>query len=244
MSLRVSALSFSYGDRRVLSSVNFEISTGEVWALIGRSGCGKTTLLHIIAGLYRPDAGEVHFSGRNWGPGCVRGVVFQEDGLLGWLNVKNNVLFPHNASPDDARLTRAQHLLGAVGLGDRLESFPYELSVGMRKRLEVARAFMADDGYVLADEPFGTVDAVTRLDLWALWQELRRNETRTGILCTHDTDEAIRLCDAVMVLRTEPIPSKLTLIRVPASVRTLPSEESSEELAAMRRQIIGLLHEE
>lgn len=132
-------------------------------------------------------------------------------------------------------------MLAAVGLGDRLDAYPHEMSVGMRKRLEVARALLADDSYFLADEPFGTVDAVTRLSMWRLWRDLRRTEPRTGLLCTHDPEEALRLCDSVIALRSDGIASEVEVVAVPVALRGLGLEDESVDLARLKRHVTAMI---
>ena len=239
--LRVDGVAFAYGKRQVLSGVSFEVPKGQVWGLLGRSGCGKTTLLHVLSGLYRPSEGAVHVDGRAPGPGSIRGVVFQEECLLGWLDVEGNVLFPAHRVAAPALRERAQRLLGQVGLGEVLREYPHELSTGMRKRLEVARAIIADDEYFLADEPFGTVDYVTRLAMWRMWRDLRRREARTGILCTHDPEEALRLCDAVVALQGNDTASRLQIIPIPPSIADLGLDEDSADLTTLKRRLITIV---
>jgi len=243
MAIVLRDLQFAYGSRRVLKSINLHVPKGEIWALVGRSGAGKTTLLHIIAGLYRATSGEVAINGRGSGPGCIRGVVFQDECLLGWLTVEQNILFPDYRRPSFERQGKAKQLLRAVGLSDRTDSYPSELSAGMRKRLEFARALMADTEYILADEPFGTIDAVTRRELWRLWRKLRQDEPRTGILCTHDPEEAVRLCDVVVALCGGEPSICNEPIRIPKGVGALGIDSENKELWALKQQVIESLSE-
>ena len=241
MMITVEHVSFAYLDRQVLRDVSFSVPANEVWALVGRSGVGKTTLLHIISGLYAPQEGRVLVEGRGNGPGRIRGVVFQEEALLGWLTAEGNLLFPRYRGHEMAAQTAARKLLAAVGLDTRANAYPHEFSVGMRRRLEFARALIADDQYILADEPFASVDAVTRSELWDLWRDLRRRERRTGLVCTHDPQEAIRLCDAVIVLDSGSTGTYLHLVEVPDSVRSLGASEVSDELRGLERRIINMV---
>jgi ABC-type nitrate/sulfonate/bicarbonate transport system ATPase subunit len=242
--IRIEDVTFSYGERAVLESINLSIPKGEIWALVGRSGIGKTTLLNIIAGLFKPSRGVVSILGRERiGLGRIRGIVFQDDCLLGWLSAKNNVLFPNHRSATAGASKEAIDMLDAVGLTSRYESYPNELSAGMRKRLDFARALIADKEYILADEPFGPVDALTRRDLWRLWLKLRERSPRTGILSTHDPEEAVRLCDMVVTLRSGP-PSRITsLLKVPSHVKDLGITDQNDELWQLKDQIIQSLAE-
>lgn len=242
--IRVEDVAFSYGARAVLESINLRIPKGEIWALVGRSGIGKTTLLNIIAGLFKPSKGTVSILGRERrGVGRIRGIVFQDDCLLGWLSVKDNVLFPRHRAATAAMNEEALDMLKAVGLDTRHSSYPNELSAGMRKRLDLARALVIDRDYILADEPFGTVDALTRRDLWRLWLRLREQAPRTGVLSTHDPEEAVRLCDVVATLRSGP-PSRITsLIEIPPHIRKLGITDQSDEIWRLKDQIIESLGE-
>lgn len=237
-------VSFSYGTQAVLQSVTLCVPKGEIWALVGRSGTGKTTLLNTVAGLFTPSSGKITVAGRPLGgAGRIRGVVFQEDSLLGWLSAMDNMLFPLDHNPPAALRAKAESLLSAVGLEGARRTMPQELSTGMRKRLEFARALLADQEYMLADEPFGTVDALTRRDLWELWIDLRKAEPRTGLLSTHDPEEAVRLCDVVAVLRSAAPSSIGRLFTVPDAVHQLSVTEHSEELSKIKEDILNALAE-
>jgi NitT/TauT family transport system ATP-binding protein len=242
--LCIEGVDFSYGAQQVLDSITLLVPKNEIWALVGRSGTGKTTLLNVVAGLFRPTKGQISIAGRPVQcAGRIRGIVFQEDSLLGWLSAMDNMLFPLDRDPSPSLRTRADTLLSAVGLAGAARTMPQDLSTGMRKRLEFARALLADQEYVLADEPFGTVDALTRRDLWQLWIDLRKVEPRTGLLSTHDAEEAVRLCDVVAVLRSSAPSSIGRLITVPGAVHRLKVTEHNEELSGIKEQILDALAE-
>lgn len=238
MGIVLKDISFAIGSTRIFESVSMNIPTGEIWALVGRSGSGKTTLLHVIAGLFRARRGFVSVEGRGDGPGRIRGVVFQDEALLGWLTAEDNLLFPNYRHPTEEQLTRSRRLLAAVGLADRWQSYPHELSTGMRKRLEFARALLADNEYILADEPFGTVDTITRRSLWEMWLDLRQREPRTGLLCTHDTEEAIRLCDVIVPLHSDGGKGCGEALRVPEKLRGLGVSGEDWDLWSFKEQVI------
>jgi NitT/TauT family transport system ATP-binding protein len=154
MTICVRNISFSYLGMPVLENVSFEIPRGEIWALLGRSGSGKSTLLNVVAGLYRPASGDVYIDGKMISrPGRIRGIMFQEEALLMWKSVKDNCMFaiPHGDTPMDQDTVFT--LLEQVGLADYANRYPHSLSVGMRKRVEFVRAIVADNRYILADEP-------------------------------------------------------------------------------------------
>jgi|ERR1017187_455202 NitT/TauT family transport system ATP-binding protein len=242
MGITARHITFSYESRVILADLDLTIPEGEMWGLVGRSGTGKTTLLQVLAGLFEPTSGEVTVSGREgMGAGRIRGVVFQDDSLLGWLSAIDNLLFPHHRTANGTQREQAVKTLESVGLADRASDFPNQFSAGMRKRLEFARALLADNHYILADEPFGTLDALTRRDLWSLWAAARKTTPRTGLLSTHDAEEALRLCDAVAVLRSVTPTHVAEIVQVPPSVRALGANCDNQELWTLRDAIVRSL---
>ncbi|MDF0529738.1 ABC transporter ATP-binding protein [Tsukamurella sp. 8F] len=180
-----------FGDRVVLDGIDLEIPAGQFVALLGRSGSGKTTLLRALSGL---DHG-VQGSGTLRVPAGTS-VVFQDSRLLPWQRVLPNVLF---GQPDSAR-DEAKRLLGEVGLAARERAWPSELSGGEQQRVALARALVGEPRLLLADEPFGALDALTRIKMHALLRELISRRRPTVLLVTHDVDEAVALADRVLVL--------------------------------------------
>jgi ABC-type nitrate/sulfonate/bicarbonate transport system ATPase subunit len=238
----VSNLSFSYGARVVLEGVQMQIPVGQIWGLIGRSGTGKTTLLNTIAGLYRPSDGRVLVSGREeLQTSRIRGIVFQDESLLGWLSVRDNVLFPEHKKPRIELRSQADGLLRAVGLVGRENARPHQLSAGMRKRVEFVRALVSDSKYILMDEPFGSIDGLTRSELWTMWRDLRKREPRTGVICTHDPEEAIQMCDVVVTLSSETPSLVKSKVTIPSEVRTFESADECELFWDLRKQIMQSL---
>ena len=181
-----------YGPKGVLNGVDLDIASGEFVALLGPSGCGKSTLLRALAGL---DA-AVSGSGRITVPEKVS-VVFQDSRLLPWAPVLDNVVLGH---PDKDGRDRAREALREVGLEGREQAWPYQLSGGEQQRVALARSLVRDPELLLADEPFGALDALTRLKMHALLRELHRVHRPAVLLVTHDVDEAITLADRVVVL--------------------------------------------
>jgi osmoprotectant transport system ATP-binding protein len=201
---------FAYGQRLVLDNLQLSIGAGEAFALVGRSGAGKSTVLKLINRLLLPQEGGIAVEGRDtreWDPITLRrriGYVLQEIGLFPHLTVEENVaLVPRlEGWPADRRRARARELLELVGLTpDEFASrFPRELSGGQRQRVGVARALAIDPPIVLMDEPFGALDSITRQELRAEFQRIRRHLRQTLVLVTHDMDEAFALGDRVGVL--------------------------------------------
>jgi len=188
-----------------LRDVDLEIAPGEVLAVVGGSGCGKSTLLKIIAGLDRQHEGTVEVAGVPVaGPGPDRGVVFQEHRLLPWLTVEENVAFavPH-LDAEARRRTVAEHV-ALVGLRGFERCFPAQLSGGMAQRVAIARALAPRPGVLLLDEPFGALDAFTRMQMQEEVLRIWEAERTTLVLVTHDIDEAVFLGDRVVVMGTRP----------------------------------------
>ena len=193
----------SFGDRRVLRSLSLEIGRGLFVSIVGRSGSGKTTLLRIIAGLEKPDRGELDIRGESGDstvadPGQSADVrlMFQEARLLPWKSVIDNVRLglPESALPD------AQAALRAVGLEDRAGDWPTKLSGGQRQRVALARALVHRPKLLLLDEPLGALDALTRIEMHALIERLWLENGFTTLLVTHDVQEAVMLGDRVIVV--------------------------------------------
>jgi NitT/TauT family transport system ATP-binding protein len=210
MSFVVHDISKEYGERAsrttALAGVSFAARGAEFLSIVGPSGCGKTTLLKIIAGLIPPTSGRVTFD-EPAAPGRLRtSLVFQDHGLLPWYDVLENVALGlrfQNASRDEAR-EKARHFIVQVGLERFLRHHPHELSIGMRQRVGIARAFVADPQILLLDEPFGSLDAQTKLvlqeELLRIWSEHRK----LVVHVTHDIEEAILLSDRIFVMSGRP----------------------------------------
>ncbi|PWK61302.1 ABC transporter ATP-binding protein [Aminobacter sp. AP02] len=191
----------------VLRHVSFDVREGEIVSLIGESGCGKTTLLRIIQGLIRLDAGAVKVDGQTvTKPGPDRGFVFQQASLLPWRSARANVEFGLELQgvPAASRRDQAQKLLRLVGLETSGEQFPHQLSGGMQQRIGLARALAIDPSILLMDEPFSALDAQTREELQGELLRIQRETGKTIIFVTHDLDEAIYLSNRVFVLGAKP----------------------------------------
>ena len=196
-------------DHRVhaLSNVSLDVEAGEFLILVGPSGCGKSTLLNILAGLEKPDSGEVLMNGKLvTEPGPDRALVFQDGALFPWLNVRRNVEFgmrQKGVSRKDAS-DRALHYLELVGLRKFAENDLYTLSGGMKQRVAIARALALEPEVLLMDEPFSALDAITREDLYVEIQELWQGRGATIVFVTHNTREAVTLGDRVILLAADP----------------------------------------
>jgi NitT/TauT family transport system ATP-binding protein len=190
---------------RVLAQVDLDIAANEFVAFVGRSGCGKTTLLRVLAALHRPTSGHVEWRG-NDGGGTGVAVVFQEGDLLPWRTALENVEFGRIAreEPSAQRQSIARRHLERVGLAAAADLYPRQLSVGMQRRVSVARAFCSGAALLLLDEPFASLDTQTRWELQAELNTVWGEEPRTIVFVTHDISEAIWLADRIVVLGSRP----------------------------------------
>ena len=200
---------FAVGGQRfeALGGVSLDVAENEFITVVGPSGCGKSTLMNILAGLEDPtsgtalvDGGEVH------GPSPERGVIFQQYALFPWLTVRDNVEFGLKTArvPAAERRERAQHFIDMVGLGDFADSLPKTLSGGMKQRCAIARAYAMDPSILLMDEPFGALDALTRVRMQENLLETWEKDKRTIVFITHDVDEAAFLANRVVVMAAKP----------------------------------------
>ncbi|WP_254271554.1 ABC transporter ATP-binding protein [Haloarcula marina] len=192
---------------RALDGVSFDVTAGEFVCIVGPSGCGKTTLFRIIAGLEDPTSGTVFLDGDSVdGPGPDLGLVFQEYHLFPWLTVAENVGFGLETQgvEKDERTRRVQSLVDLVGLGGFEDTYPRDLSGGMKQRTALARALAMDPGLLLMDEPFGAVDAQTKKMLQDELLDIWTETGKTILFVTHDVDEAVKLADRVVVMGKEP----------------------------------------
>lgn len=191
LAVSVSGLQRLYGKRAVIQSLNLQIRQGEFVALLGESGCGKTTLLRALAGLDQPDAGTIRASERP-------SVVFQEHRLLPWASLWENVALGHESSVGRAGAAQA---LREVGLAGREDDWPRNLSGGQLQRVALARALVREPTLLLLDEPFAALDALTRIKMHKLVKALVAAHQPGALIVTHDVDEAITLADRILVMR-------------------------------------------
>jgi nitrate/nitrite transport system ATP-binding protein len=207
--LQVEELAKRYAGTAVFERVNFTIEKGEFVCIIGHSGCGKTTILNILAGLDRASEGVVIMDGREVaGPSLERGVVFQGHALMPWLSAMSNIAFAVKSRwPDWNRIqvqTHCQKFIDMVGLTGAEHKKPSQLSGGMKQRVGIARAFAIQPKMLLLDEPFGALDALTRGTIQDELVRICAATHQTVFMITHDVDEAILLADRIMLMSNGP----------------------------------------
>jgi NitT/TauT family transport system ATP-binding protein len=243
--LAVDNLSFVVGsgskELLILKNVSLAVRKREFVSIVGASGCGKTTLLRLMAGLLRPTQGSVSFNGRTvTEPDRQLAVVFQDYGraLLPWRTVADNVSLALEARrvPRSQRADIIDALLKKVGLGDRRDAFPLQLSGGMQQRLQIARCLAQEPEILLMDEPFGALDAMTRQNLQDEVARLSAESGTTVIFVTHDLEEAIYLGDRVISMESRPGRiSEVVDIDLPRPRHQLRTREDSRFLAYRHR---------
>ncbi|MEO3829732.1 ABC transporter ATP-binding protein [Actinomadura sp. B10D3] len=190
-----------------LDRVSLDIADNEFVTVVGPSGCGKSTLLNILAGLEEPTEGQALVDGSAVsGPGPERGVIFQQYALFPWLTVRKNIEFGLKTArvPKAERRERAQRFIEMVGLEQFADALPKMLSGGMRQRCAIARAYAVNPSILLMDEPFGALDALTRVKLQEQLLDTWSKEQRTVLFITHDVDEAVFLANRVIVMAADP----------------------------------------
>jgi NitT/TauT family transport system ATP-binding protein len=223
-----------------LSDVNLDVADKEFVCFIGPSGCGKTTLLRITAGLEKPDSGTLTVNNEPIkGPGPDRGMVFQEYSLFPWRTVLKNITFSLEMKkiPKSEREKIAREFLELVGLSKFADSYPHELSGGMKQRVAIARALVNDPDVLLMDEPFGAVDAQTRNRLQHELLNIWEKKKKTVLFITHSVDEAVFLADKVVVFTARPGRIKEVIsVDLPR-----PRERTSYEANVVREKLLSTL---
>jgi len=197
------------GEAVIVKDVDFKFRKGEFVTVIGHSGCGKSTILMMAAGLTSITSGGIILAGKELtGPGPDRGVVFQSPSLLPWMTAKENVMLGVNqvfyTADKIEREQISEYYLTLVGLGDAMDKMAAELSQGMRQRVGIARAFALAPKMLLLDEPFGMLDSLTRYELQEVLLQLWRREKTTAMMVTHDVDEALYLSDRIICMTDGP----------------------------------------
>ncbi|MDE2800748.1 MAG: ABC transporter ATP-binding protein [Gemmatimonadota bacterium] len=234
--------SFVQKDTRlqVLDTLNFSVDEGQFVALLGPSGCGKSTLFNIISGLLVPDTGEIYLNGKRiYGNTGDFAYMQQKDLLLPWRTVLRNVLIGpeiHNELLDTAR-EEAQKRLAQLGLSGFENSYPMQLSGGMRQRVALVRTLLFRKKVLLLDEPFGALDAMTRTVMQSILLDIWAEDRQTVLLITHDIEEALLLADKIYVLTARPATLKA---EVPVSL-SRPRDITDTALIRLKRELLSLL---
>jgi NitT/TauT family transport system ATP-binding protein len=232
-------------ETRALAGVDLTVEEGEFCVIIGASGCGKSTLLRLIDGLVAPSEGRVLLRGKEvTSPGPDRGVVFQHAHLLPWRTVQRNVEFGLECLGVDRaeRARRAARYIEMVGLSGFERHYPAQLSGGMQQRVGLARAFAVEPEILLLDEPFGALDAQTKLVLQGELEQIWSLERKTAVLITHDMEEALFLGDRVVVMSSRP-GRVSAVIDVPFARPRTDATRSDPQFAAMKLQLWEALKE-
>ena len=216
---------------------------GEFRVVLGPSGCGKSTILRLIAGLDRPDTGEVLVNGKRvTGPGCDRGMVFQKYTSFPWLTVGQNIEYGMkiNGFPEEERRKTVAHLVEAVGLAGFEKSYPDTLSGGMQQRVAIARTLAVRPAVILMDEPFGALDAQTRSGMQELLLRVWQEAASTILFVTHDVDEALYLADRIYILSSRP-GTIIEDMPVPFSRPRDPSVKQRSEFHDLQQHVLACL---
>ena len=201
-----------FGELSVVGGADFEVSDGEFVAIVGPSGCGKSTLLNIIAGFERPDRGAVRIDGVKVAGPSRNGIMISQHGsVFPWLTVQDNVMFGLTDASQSERMELAHRYIEMVGLSGFEKAYPHELSGGMLKRVELARAFVVKPEILYMDEPFSALDALMSLRMQTELRRILDEERHTVLLITHDVEEAIYLADRILVLTPRPTTLQTTV---------------------------------
>jgi ABC-type nitrate/sulfonate/bicarbonate transport system ATPase subunit len=226
------------GALQVVEEVSLTVSDGEFVAVVGPSGCGKTTLMNMIAGFVEPDSGSILIDGAPRAEPSAKGILISQQGsIFPWLTVQQNLMFGLNDHSEADKKAVADHYAAMVGLKGFEASYPHELSGGMLKRAELARAFAVKPEILYMDEPFSALDALTNLRMRNEMLRILEEERHTVMLITHDVEEAIHLADRIMVLSPRPTRIQATFKVELSHPRKLTSPEVQELRVAILREL-------
>jgi NitT/TauT family transport system ATP-binding protein len=234
------------GEMVALNGVSLDIADNEFVCVVGPSGCGKSTLLNNIAGLDTPTSGKIYVDGKEvTGPGAERGVVFQQYALFPWLTVRKNVEFglKLKGMKQDEATEIANKYLKMVELQDFADSYPKELSGGMKQRVAIARAYAVNPEVLLMDEPFGALDAQTRTQLQSELLKTWETERKTCFFITHDVDEAIILAQRVIIMSARPGRVK-EIVNVDIPYPRTQETKMTKEFLELKNYIWGKVYQE
>lgn len=237
MGLKINNVGREFNGKKVVQNISFEAAPGEIIGLLGKSGCGKSTVLRAVSGLDNDYEGTVEINGTvSSGVDKSTGFIFQEPRLMPWLNALENITFGLKGSKEEQQKLGRKYLTD-VGLAAHEELYPKELSGGMAQRVAIARALITSPEVLLLDEPFSALDAFTKMQLQDLLLNIWREYNTTIVLVTHDIEEATYLCDKIVVLKDQPgtVGHELTLNE------PRPRDRGSAELAAYKTEILGNL---
>ncbi|MBB1200493.1 taurine ABC transporter ATP-binding subunit [Enterobacteriaceae bacterium 89] len=248
--LQISHLNADFDGKPVLDDISLSVDRGELLVVLGPSGCGKTTLLNLVAGFVPYRSGSITLNGEAVrGPGAERGVVFQNEGLLPWRNVQDNVAFGLQLAGvgNAVRLEIARQMLKKVGLEGAGSRFIWQLSGGQRQRVGIARALAADPQLLLLDEPFGALDAFTREQMQTLLLRLWHETGKQVLLITHDIEEAVFMATELVLLSAGPgrVTERLSLdfARRFVAGEACRRIKSDPEFIAMREYVLSRVFE-
>lgn len=241
----------SYGavhfSKEVVKDCSFTIERGKLTVMIGPSGCGKSTLIRLLAGFEKPTSGTITLNGEPVaGPARDRLVLFQETALFPWMTTYDNILYGPRARGEVTRetLDLAEFLLSKVGLQDFRKKYPTQLSGGMQRRAELARAMINNPEVMILDEPFRGLDAMTKELMWEYYSALYEENRRTNFFVTTDIDEAIFLADRMLIMSNIPTQVRAVLeVDVPRPRRLLDLVENDRS-NEIKMQALSILHEE
>lgn len=231
-----------FGELLVIGGVSFAVADGEFVAIVGPSGCGKSTLMNVIAGFERPDGGQVRVDGAPLAGPSPKGIVISQHGsVFPWLTVQQNLMFGlhgerHDARPAD-RAALADHYAAMVGLKGFEAAYPHELSGGMLKRVELARAFIVKPEILYLDEPFSALDALMNLRMRNELLRILDEERHTVLLITHDVEEAIYMADRILVLSPRPATIQASFEVMLPHPRRLASAEAQDLREAILKEL-------
>ncbi|PZP59057.1 MAG: ABC transporter ATP-binding protein [Azospira oryzae] len=249
--IEVSSVSKSYGVQQfakdVVKDCSFTVQRHKLTVMIGPSGCGKSTLIRLMAGFERPTSGTITIDGKQVvGPSHDRLVVFQETALFPWMTTYENIMYGPKARGEDTPKTRefAEFLLDKVGLTQFRDKYPNQLSGGMQRRAELARAMINNPSVMLLDEPFRGLDAMTKELMWEYYAALFEETRRTNFFVTTDIDEAIFLADRLLIMTNIPTRVRAVLevnIPRPRKLKDLVEDDRANDV---KMEALSLLHEE
>jgi NitT/TauT family transport system ATP-binding protein len=249
--MTVSHVDKIYGEKQFASEVvrncSFTIEKGKLTVMIGPSGCGKSTLIRLLAGFEKPTSGTISIDGRKvTGPGRDRLVVFQETALFPWMSTYENIMYGPKARGEASQemRDRAEFLLDKVGLQRFRDKYPPQLSGGMQRRAELARAMINNPEIMILDEPFRGLDHMTKELMWEYYASLYEESHRTNFFVTTDIDEAIYLADRLLIMSNRPTQVRATLDVDLPRPRSLANIIDDDRANQIKMEALAVLHEE